>query len=94
MQRSRFVFSVTHPICDGIRFDEITLFPPKLQMMLVGRSLVWATEFEAEGQSWGGSVIASSTEEASSIADSRGLGERVFGRIGGLGDLQYLPDPD
>ena len=92
MSKPPYVFSNTHPICDGIRFDELTMFLPVHQLMLVGRGLVWATEFDADGQTWGGTVIASSPEDATRIADSRGLGERVFGRIGGLGDSQHLPD--
>jgi hypothetical protein len=82
------------PICDGIRYDEVSAFPIKLQKILVARKLVWLTSFQEGATGYGGSVIAASRDEAEKIADARGLGEQVDGYAESYVDPPYLPDKD
>jgi hypothetical protein len=91
MKKRPFQFTPNLPICDGIRYDELSLFPVHLQHALIGRKLVWLTEFEADGMELGGSVIARSREEAEKIADARGLSERVTQCVESYKNPPYFP---
>lgn len=80
------------PIADGIRFCEMTLLTPKMQQALAARGLIWLTEFRDGTMEVGGSVIAKDYEQAVAISDSRGLGEKVSGRMAGGDGLPHIPD--
>ncbi|MGD9866715.1 MAG: hypothetical protein AB7U38_01815 [Hyphomicrobiales bacterium] len=74
------------PFADGICFDDtwaMQLKPAAVQT-LCARGLVFLTEFEAGGVTWGGKVIASAFDTAREIADARGLGETVTGRMAAI----------
>lgn len=74
------------PFADGICFDDtwaMQLGPSAVQT-LAARGLVYLTEFEAGGVTWGGKVVAASEQQAAAIADARGLGETVTGRLAAI----------
>ena len=69
------------PICDDIMFDAIEYLARSDVTNLIHDGLVFVTEFAHGGKTYGGSVIARDLESAQLVADDRGLGEKVIGRL-------------
>lgn len=76
------------PLADGICFDDMAGLPIETRNLLARRGVVFLTEFLAAGKSYGGSIIASSWEQAELIAFGRGLGERVIGILALTGKVE------
>lgn len=67
------------PVADGIPFDDMLGLSLRARNMLAARGVVFLTEFQANGKTYGGTVIAPSWERADEISFGRGLGETVVG---------------
>lgn len=66
---------------DGITFDELNGLPDAERNLLVAREVVYCTEFEANGRTFGGTIIARDLAMAERIAFGRGLGEKILGSL-------------
>ena len=73
--------SETEPVADAVLFDDMDMLPPGLAKKLIARGLVWCTEFEANGSTYCGAIIAASAAAAGEVAFGRGLGEKVIGQV-------------
>ncbi|MDF2994708.1 MAG: hypothetical protein K0R27_345 [Xanthobacteraceae bacterium] len=71
----------TRPFVDGRCFCETWGLPPSAIATLIERQLLYVTSFDRNGQTFGGDLIAASFEQAQRVADSRGLGEQVIGKV-------------
>lgn len=69
------------PFANGVLFDELHNFTTDQRNLLAGRGVVWATEFQVDEMTYGGTIIATSQEVANGIAAERGLGEKVVGKV-------------
>lgn len=69
------------PIADGICFDDLHGLPASIARSLTARGLVWLTRFRDGDFHGGGTVIAADAHQAARIADARGLGETIVGRL-------------
>lgn len=80
-------FDPRAPICDGILYSDLWLIQSEeFQNVLASRGLVYGTEIDTpDGDPCSGDIIAKSRRAAEEIAFGRGLGERVVGRITGIG---------
>jgi hypothetical protein len=66
--------------------DDLLFIPECFQRLLVERKLVYLTKFNLkDGQEAAGTVVASSKEQAVTVAEDRGLGEEVVGVLYGYG---------
>lgn len=79
------VLDPTKPICDGILFDDVFEAPSHLIAYLIGREMLWATEFLAAEQVFAGRIVARDLKQAEDVAFGRGLGEKVVGKIAVVG---------
>ena len=75
------------PMADGILFDDLHGVPLHIQNMLAARRVVFLTEFEANGKTYGGKIVARSWSAAKNIAFSRGLDEQVVGTLREIGTV-------
>lgn len=71
------------PFVRGRSFCESWGLPPPAVATLIERELLYATVFTRRGRMFGGDIIAESFEQAQRVADERGLGEEVVGRLCG-----------
>lgn len=82
-ERATMVIDPLHPIADSIVFDDLYRLPETVRRLLIGRRLVWLTEFAAGDVHRAGAIIASCWAAAEEIALGRGLGEVVIGEMVG-----------
>lgn len=69
------------PFIDGRCFSDSWGLPALAIARLIERELLYGTIFDRSGRTFGGDVIASSFEQAQGVADTRGLGEQVVGKV-------------
>lgn len=69
------------PFVDGRCFSESWGLPAFVVATLIERELLYATVFDRDGRMFGGDIIADSFDRAQSVADERGLGEKVVGKV-------------
>ena len=66
---------------DGVEFDDLAAVSDVDRNRLAARGVVYCTEFDANGRTYGGTIIAKDMEMAERVAFGRGLGEKVLGRL-------------
>jgi hypothetical protein len=69
------------PFVNGRCFCESWGLPAMAVATLIERELLYATAFDRNGRTFGGDVIADSFDRAQRVADERGLGEKVVGKV-------------
>jgi hypothetical protein len=69
------------PFVDGLCFCESWGLPASAVATLIERELLYATAFDRNGRTFGGDIIADSFDQAQRVADERGLGEKVIGKV-------------
>lgn len=74
---------IDHPV----GFDDLKGIPDGVCNILAERGVVWVTEFKWGEKLMTGHVVASSEAAATAIANQRGLGEEVVGKLEEIGTL-------
>jgi hypothetical protein len=86
------------PEIDGFCFSELFGFPDEVQRAMARTGKVYVTEFlaitpEGRGSLFTGNLIANNLREAIAEAKRRKLGERVVGRLMGVGTVNGRRGP-
>lgn len=68
-------------LADGILYCDVYMSRWDILDAVIARGLLWRTAFSVGGRVLHGSVIAASWKKADEIADARGLGEVVVGKV-------------
>lgn len=71
----------TKPFADGICFDDLDGMSIKACNVLASRGLVFCTEFRVPNRVMAGNIVAADLRRALDVAASRGLGEKIVGRL-------------